>query len=252
MDRKPIMAANWKMHFVTSEAESFVKDFLAGLDGQEALDIVIAPPYTLLPSLGSLLADTPVDLAAQNLHWETHGAYTGEVSAGMLKDMGCKYVIVGHSERRQYFGENNQNVNRKIQAALSEGLLPILCVGEVLDERKNERTLAVVQKQVKEALQGVDKEGAEKLVIAYEPVWAIGTGETATPEQAQEVHLAIRNILSEIYDEPLAAATRIQYGGSVKPANVCALMGQPDIDGALVGGASLKADSFTRLVKFEK
>jgi triosephosphate isomerase len=189
-------------------------------------------------------------LGAQNLHWEKSGAFTGEVAAPMLKDVGCSYVIIGHSERRAYFSESNSIINKKIFAALREGLIPIVCVGETLEEREKDQTLDVIRCQVKEGLAHVTGSQASQLVIAYEPVWAIGTGKTATPEQANEVHAFIRNLLTEQFNETVASEIRIQYGGSVKPDNIRSLMDQKDIDGVLVGGASLDADSFTKIVKF--
>ena len=250
MKRRPIMAGNWKMHMLVAEAESLVEDLISGLDGTEEVDVVVAPPFTSLHSVGRLLDGSPIALAAQNLHWESSGAYTGEVSAKMLLDVGCKYVIIGHSERRQYFGETDETVNRRLKAALSEGLDPILCVGEVLEERKSGRTWEVVGSQIRQALEGISRSDAERLIVAYEPVWAIGTGETATPDQAQEVHAQIRDLMEELYDGAIAEGLRIQYGGSVKLDNVRGLMCQPDVDGALVGGASLKAESFLGIVKF--
>ena len=250
MKRRPIIAGNWKMHMRVAEAESLVKDILSGLDGSEQVDVVVAPPFTSLDAVGKRIRGSPVAMAAQNLHWEASGAYTGEVSAQMLLDVGCRYVIIGHSERRQYFGETDETVNRRVKAALSEGLIPILCVGEVLQERKAGRTWEVVERQIRKALAGVSRGEAENLIIAYEPVWAIGTGETATPDQAQEVHAQMRGLVRQLYGETLAQGVRIQYGGSVKPDNVRGLMSQPDVDGALVGGASLKAESFLGIVKF--
>lgn len=244
------MAGNWKMNMLVAEAESLVKDLLSGLDGSEDVDVVVAPPFTSLVPVGKLIRGSPIALAAQNLHWETSGAYTGEVSAKMLLDVGCKHVIVGHSERRQHFGETDETVNRRLKAALSEGLEPILCVGEVLEERKAGLTGEVVDRQARQALAGISRSEVERLVVAYEPVWAIGTGETATPDQAQEVHAQIRGLIRDLHDEAVAQGLRIQYGGSVKPDNVRALMDQPDVDGALVGGASLKADSFLGIVRF--
>jgi triosephosphate isomerase len=196
------------------------------------------------------LSGSFIALAGQNLHWEASGAYTGEVSASMLLDVGCKYVIIGHSERRQFFGETDETVNRRVKAALSAGLDPIVCVGEVLEERKSGSTWEVVGRQIRGGLKGISKGDAERLVLAYEPVWAIGTGETATPEQAQEVHEKVRGLIGELYGEGIAQGMRIQYGGSVKPDNVGGLMDQPDVDGALVGGASLKVESFLGIVKF--
>ena len=250
MNRRPIMAGNWKMNMLVAEAEALVKELIGGLDGAEDVDVVVAPPFPSLYPVGKLLRGSPIALAAQNLHWEVSGAYTGEVSARMLLDVGCQYVILGHSERRQYFGETDETVNRRLNSALSEGLAPILCVGEVLEERKAGRTWDVVGRQVRQGLEGVSREEAQRLTIAYEPVWAIGTGETATPSQAQEVHAQIRGLIGELYDEALAQGLRIQYGGSAKPDNIRGLMDQPDVDGALVGGASLKAESFLGIVKF--
>lgn len=250
MKRRPIMAGNWKMNMLVSEAEVLVKGLKSGLDGTEEVDVVVAPPFPSLYPVGKALSGSPIALAGQNLHWEASGAYTGEVSAEMLLDVGCKYVIIGHSERRQYFGETDETVNRRVKAALSAGLDPIVCVGEVLEERKSGRTWEVVGRQTREGLKGISKGGAERLVLAYEPVWAIGTGETATPQQAQEVHAKIRGLIGELYEEGIAQGLRIQYGGSVKPDNVRGLMDQPDVDGALVGGASLKVESFLGIVKF--
>jgi len=251
MNRKPIIAGNWKMHFVVSEAEIFVKELIAALDGgPDNVDAVVAPPFTALFSIGKLLRGSTIGLAAQNAHWETTGAYTGEVSAKMARDVGCKYVIIGHSERRQYFGETDETANKRLHAVFADGLTPILCVGEILEERKAGRTWTVIETQLRQGLAGVSRDDAESLVIAYEPVWAIGTGETATPDQAQEVHAQIRGLMKDLFDETLAQGLRIQYGGSVKPENVRTLMDQPDIDGALVGGASLKVDSFIKLIKY--
>ena len=250
MTRKSIMAGNWKMHFRVAEAEALVRDLVAGLGDAGDVEAVVAPPFTALHPVARILEGTPVALAAQNLHWEGFGAYTGEVCAEMLSDLGCRYVIVGHSERRQYFGETNQTVNQRVRAVLAGGMDPILCVGEVLEERKGGRTWDVVGAQVREGLDGIPAGDASKVVIAYEPVWAIGTGETATPDQAQELHAQIRGLIRELYGDTIADGLRIQYGGSVKPDNVRELMGQADVDGALVGGASLKADSFLKIVKF--
>ena len=238
------------MNMLVAEAELLVKDLLSGLDGSEDVDVVVAPPFTSLVPVEKLIRGSRIALAAQNLYWETFGAYTGEVSAKMLFDVGCKHVIIGHSERRQYFGETDETVNQRLKAALSEGLEPILCVGEVLEERKAGLTGEVVDRQATQALAGISQSEVGRLVIAYEPVWAIGTGETATPEQAQEVHVQIRGLIRDLYDEATAEGLRIQYGGSVKPDNVRALMDQPDVDGALVGGASLKAESFLGIVRF--
>ncbi len=250
MNRKPIIAANWKMNLLQSEAEALVRGLLDGLDGTERVDVVVAPPFPYLASVGQILEGTAIDLAAQNLHWEGFGAYTGEVCAPMLLDVGCRYVIVGHSERRQFFHETDETVNKRLRAGLAGGLLPIFCVGETLDERKGGRMESVVETQVRDGLAGIPREDAEKLVVAYEPVWAIGTGETATPDQAQAAHAIIRGLISGLYDKDLADGVRIQYGGSVKPGNAGELMAQPDIDGALVGGASLKSDSFLGIIHY--
>ncbi len=238
------------MHLLVAEAQSLVKALIAGMDGTEEVDVVVAPPFTSLVPVAEAIAGSPIALAAQNLHWEDFGAYTGEICAKMLKDIGCQYVIIGHSERRQYFNETNRSVNKRLKAVLQEGMVPILCVGEVLEERKSDQTLAVVEKQIREGLEGIAIKSAGELVVAYEPVWAIGTGETATPDQAQEVHAAIRKILKDLYGDGVAEGVRIQYGGSVKPDNARTLMNQPDLDGALVGGASLKAESFLGIVQF--
>ena len=250
MKRRPITAGNWKTNMLVSEAEALVKGLKSGLDGTEEVDVVVAPPFPSLCAVGKALRGSSIALAGQNLHWEASGAYTGEVSAKMLLDVGCKYVIIGHSERRQYFGETDETVNRRVKAALSAGLDPIVCVGEVLEERRSGRTWEVVGRQTREGLAGVSKGDAKRLVIAYAPVWAIGMGETASPDQAQEVHAKIRGLIGELYDREIAQGLRIQYGGSVKPDNVRGLMDQPDVDGALVGGASLKVESFLGIVKF--
>lgn len=212
------------------------------------VDVVLCTPFTNLYAVHQVIQDAPIGLGAQDLFWEDSGAYTGQISAGMLTSVGCNYVIIGHSERRQFFGETDETVNKKVKKALASNLLPIVCVGELLEEREADRTETVVETQVKGALAGLTKEDAAKLVIAYEPVWAIGTGKVATPEQAQEVHKFIRDLLAKLYDQELADSIRIQYGGSMKPDNAAELLAQPDIDGGLIGGASLKADSFLGIV----
>lgn len=254
--RRPLLAGNWKMHGTRSETErllSALTQALGGIDPAQR-EIVVAPPFSALETAARLLAGTPIRLAAQNLHWEPHGAFTGEVSGPMLKEAGCAYVILGHSERRQYFAETDESVARKVRAAQRDGLLPIVCVGESLEERESGATLAVIDRQIRGALQDSDPGQAPAvltdLVIAYEPIWAIGTGHSATPDQAQEVHAAIRATLSSLTSPATADTTRLLYGGSVKPDTVDDLMAQPDIDGALVGGASLQADSFARIVNF--
>ena len=249
MDRRPIIAANWKMNLLKEEAEALVKGLLDGLDGSEQMDVVVAPAFPYLSEVAGMISGSAIELAAQNLHWEGFGAYTGEVCAPMLKDVGCRYVIIGHSERRQYFHETDETVNKRLKACLAGGLVPIFCVGETLDERKGGRMESVVERQVRDGLAGISADDFAGMVIAYEPVWAIGTGETATPEQAQAVHAHIRGLLKTLYGDSLAVGTRIQYGGSVKPANAAELMGQADIDGALVGGAALKAADFVGIVR---
>ncbi len=249
--RLPLMAGNWKMHFTVTEAVALVDELKKGISRFEDREVVVAPPFTALAGVASALADSPIRLAAQNCYWESQGAYTGEISPPMLRDLGCHYVIVGHSERREYFGETDENVNRKILALLPLDLEPIVCIGETLGERQAGKTLDVLANQLNGALEGLDLEQAGRLVLAYEPVWAIGTGLTATPEQAQEAHAFVRDNFANRFNNAVANNTRILYGGSVKPENVDELMGQPDIDGALVGGASLKSASFVRIVDFE-
>jgi triosephosphate isomerase len=247
--RRPLIAANWKLQKTIAEARTFTRALLKGLGDDELVDVAIAPPFTALSGVAELLRGTRVLLAAQNVFWEEKGAFTGEVAAGMLKEAGCDMVIVGHSERRQYFHETDGTVNRRTVAALSHGLSPIICIGETLEERDRNETFEVVRTQLDGALSGIDETGAERSVIAYEPVWAIGTGRTATPEQAQEVHQFIRNRLAEVYNRSLADGLRILYGGSMKPTNAAGLIGQPDIDGGLVGGASLEVESFLDIIR---
>jgi triosephosphate isomerase len=218
--------------------------------GVSTVDVVVAPPFTALPAVGQALAGTAVALAGQNLYWEREGAYTGEVSPLMLRDVGCTHVILGHSERRQLFAESDEGVARKTAAALTNGLVPIVCVGETLEERESGRTLEVLERQGERALRVLSPDQVAGLIVAYEPVWAIGTGRTATPAEAQEAHAFLRKRLAASHGEPVALATRILYGGSVKPDNIGPLMAQPDIDGALVGGASLSAASFLKIVRY--
>ena len=246
--RKKIIAGNWKMFKTAPEAAQLVNGLKTELSGQTAVDVVLCPPFVYLGKAVELLKGTNIAVGAQNVYWEESGAFTGEVSAPMLTSLEVKYVIIGHSERRQFFGETNETVNKRTKAALKAGLKPIVCVGESLAEREAGKTFAVVQDHVTGSLASLTKEDMLKVTIAYEPVWAIGTGKTATA-QAQEVHAFIRGILHKMFDKATAEATRIQYGGSVKPENTAELMGQPDIDGALVGGASLKVDSFVAIVK---
>lgn len=213
------------------------------------IDVVLCPPFTALSEVSEVIAGSGLELGAQDVHWEEEGAFTGEVSCKMLKDAGAKFVIIGHSERRQYFGETNESVNKKIKASLAHELTPILCVGETLAEREKGKTFDILSDHIKNGLGGISQEDLLKIVIAYEPVWAIGTGKTATPAQAQEAQIYIRNLLVKLYNKDTADSIRIQYGGSVKPENITELMRQPDIDGALVGGASLKPELFNEIIK---
>jgi triosephosphate isomerase (TIM) len=253
MPRK-LIAGNWKMNLTALEARALVAALRADLDRDAAKlardrDVMVAPAAVLIPAVSQALAGASIALGAQNMHHEDKGAFTGEVSAPMLRPFGVTYVIVGHSERRHIFGENDEMINKKVLAALRHRLTPILCVGETQDEHDAGRTAAVVLSQLQNGLAGVQQEQIRSVVIAYEPVWAIGTGRNATPDQAQEVHAAIREALADRYGRPAAAEVRILYGGSVTPDNVDSLMAKPDIDGALVGGASLKADAFARIVR---
>jgi len=249
--RKTIIAGNWKMYKTITEAIELangLKRELFKIDS-EIVDTVLCPAFTALSEVSEVIADTDIQLGAQDVHWEEEGAFTGEVSCKMLKDAGCTFVIIGHSERRQYFGETNETVNKKLKAALKNAIFPIVCVGETLEEREKGLTFKVLDDHVKNGLKDISEEEIARVVIAYEPVWAIGTGKTATPQQAQEVHKYIRDLLVKMYNKDVAEALRIQYGGSVKPDNIAELMLQPDVDGALVGGASLKVDSFASIVK---
>ncbi len=247
--RKTIIAGNWKMNKTSLEAIDLTNALNRELSDVTDVDVVICPAFTVLSEINELLTDSNVKLGAQNLHWENSGAFTGEVSASMLKSVGCGYVIIGHSERRQYFGETNETVNKKVKAALKNGLAPMVCVGENLKEREQKETFDIVRNHIKGSLAGLTTEEMKNIIIAYEPVWAIGTGKTATPAQAQEVHAFIRELLLKIFGNAVAAETKIQYGGSVTPENIADLIAQNDIDGALVGGASLKAESFIKIVK---
>jgi triosephosphate isomerase len=246
--RRPILAGNWKMNKTVSEAVDFVRSIRRGLNQVKGVDRVLCPPFTALSAVKDLLSATEIGLGAQNMHWAEKGAYTGEIAPRMLKEL-CQYVILGHSERRAYFGETDEGVNRKLKAALAHGLLPIVCVGETEAQYDAGQTEAVVSGQVRGGLAGLTAEQVAGLVIAYEPVWAIGTGKAATAAGAGAViGLTIRGTLADLYDEATAQAVRVQYGGSVNPANVAEFMAHPDIDGALVGGASLKPD-FIELVR---
>jgi triosephosphate isomerase len=249
--RRPILAANWKMQKTTGEAEAFVASFLPLVSEASEVDVVIAPPFTALERVAVALRGSAVGLAAQNVNAEEEGAFTGEIAPRMLADLGCSHAIVGHSERRTLFGETNQGVAAKAAALLAHGMRPIVCVGETLEEREEERTLPVISVQIEESLAEIPRERATEIVIAYEPIWAIGTGRTATPEMAQEVHAMIRERLRDRFGAA-SEEIRIQYGGSVKPANVRDLMAEADIDGALVGGASLDPESFAKIVHFDR
>jgi len=249
--RKSLIAANWKMHKTIAEAVAFVESLQREVGDYNDREVIIAPPYTALSAVRNALWRKDFKLAAQNFHWEEKGAFTGEISGAMLKDVGCDGVIIGHSERRQLFGETNEMLLKKVAGAFRGGFLPILCVGEVLEEREGGRTFTVVGSQLEQGLAGLPADQARQLALAYEPVWAIGTGRTATPDQAQEVHAFIRERCVALWDKTVANSMRIMYGGSVKPGNVDSLMAQPDIDGMLVGGASLEVASFKRIVQYQ-
>ncbi len=250
MSRKPVIAGNWKMYKTQAEVIGTIEELRALVEGYAEVEVVVCPTFTSLPAAANALRGSSIGLGAQNVHWEEEGAFTGEISTEMLLDVGCQYAIIGHSERRQHFSESDEMVSRKLQKLIQTPLTPILCVGETLEEREAERVEEVVLGQLERALAGLTVESVFRIIIAYEPVWAIGTGRTATPEVAEEVHSMIRGWLSETYSEDLAGGIRILYGGSVKPGNVAELMAQPDIDGALVGGASLDSQSFAQLVKY--
>ncbi len=248
ISRKKLIAGNWKMNKTSSDALTLVADIVATCGRQNDVEVVLCPPFTSIEAVAKAIDGSSLKLGAQNMHHEASGAFTGEISAPMLRALFATHVILGHSERRQYFGETDASVNKKTLAALKNQLRPIVCVGETLAERESGSTLKVVQTQTEAALEGVSKELAPSIVIAYEPVWAIGTGKVATTEQAQEVHAFIRGLLTKLFTEPVAQKVRILYGGSMKPANAPELLAQKDIDGGLIGGASLEARSFTDLV----
>jgi triosephosphate isomerase len=252
MARLPFVAGNWKMNKTVGEAVELVKQLKASLSGVEGVEVAIAPPFTALDAVGREIEGSAIRLAAQTLFWEEKGAFTGEISPLMLKDLGCQYVIIGHSERRQLFGETDETVNKRMKTALNQGLLPIFCIGETLQEREGGKTFSVIERQLEGGLKGFGGKEIQKVVVAYEPVWAIGTGKTATPQQAEEVHRYIREKLERLYTREIAGEIRIQYGGSVTPENVKGLMNQDNIDGALVGGASLKSETFSRIVRFKE
>ena len=248
--RKKIVAANWKMNMLQAEAAEFVKDWLLEIGDMSAVEVVIVPPFTAIAKVVEALGKAQnIKVGAQNMYWEHGGAFTGEISAPMLRDLFVRYVVLGHSERRQMFGETDEIVNRKVRAALEATLRPIVCVGETLAEREGGLTEKVLDTQVRGSLAGLSKDQIAETVVAYEPVWAIGTGKTATAGQAQEAHAFIRRLIGKLFDESVARRVRIQYGGSVKPSNARELMGLPDVDGALVGGASLEDRSFADIVR---
>jgi triosephosphate isomerase len=250
-ERKPLIAGNWKMFKTGDEALETSKK-LADLVGQvTTVDMMIAPSYTSLAMVSTILQNTNIGLSAQNMHWENKGAYTGEVSSKMLVSAGCQYVILGHSERRQYFNETDDQINKKIHAAIESGLKPVFCVGETENERNLNKTFSVLDNQIEIGLKGLDIDQSKKVIIAYEPVWAIGTGKSATDDQAQEVHAYLRKCMVNMFNDEIASTMRILYGGSVKPNNIKGIMAMPDIDGALVGGASLDADQFSSIIKYQ-
>ncbi len=250
--RRPLIAGNWKMFKTGPEAVETTDRLVKLLSTTIDVDVMIAPPFTALALVSDMLKKTPISLGAQNLFWAAEGAYTGEISASMLVAAGCRYVIVGHSERRQYFGETDETVNKKIKAAIKNDLIPVMCIGESETERESKETFSVLDRQVQKGLKGFSADEMETLVIAYEPIWAIGTGKTATADQAQEIHLFLRAMLGKKFGNKLAKSLRILYGGSVKSDNITDLMRMPDIDGALIGGASLEPETFSKIVQFQK
>ena len=247
--RRPIVAGNWKMFKTGPEAKVLTQRILKAVARLRKVDVILCPPYTALATVAKLLKGRRIGLGAQNLFWEAQGAYTGEVSPAMLKEAGVQYVIIGHSERRRHFGETNETVARKVASAFAHGLTPIVCVGETLEERDAGKTLAIVEEQVTIGLHSVPADRATHLIVAYEPVWAIGTGRNATPTQAQDVHAFLRQLLAKQFTPATAEKIRLQYGGSVKPDNAAELIAQRDVDGFLVGGASLEAASFAAILR---
>lgn len=250
MARKPILAGNWKMHKNRQEAAELATALRDSVGSYTDADVVLCPVYTSIDAVVDTVKGSNIKVGAQNCHFEEQGAFTGEISVAMLKEAGVEFIIIGHSERRQYFNETDKDINAKAKTIYKHGLTPIICVGETLEQRESDKTSDVITTQVTGCLADLPADKVAASVIAYEPVWAIGTGKTASKEQAQEVHALIRNLVAKLYDQATADAVRIQYGGSVKPANVRELMDQPDIDGALVGGAALDPESFTAIVKF--
>jgi triosephosphate isomerase len=249
--RTPIMAGNWKMYKNVAEAKALATDIVKKIESAKNVEAVLCPPFTALGGVAEAIKGSSISLGAQNCHYEEKGAFTGEVSPKFLLDFGCKYVIIAHSERRQYFGEDDALINRKLKAVRGLGLVPIFCVGETLQQREKELTFDVLRQQVLKGLEGIQLDDPSRFIVAYEPVWAIGTGKVATPDQAQEAHRYVRDLLAGLWGTDAADRIRIQYGGSVKPDNVKHLMACPDIDGALVGGASLEAGSFAAIVNYQ-
>ena len=246
--KRSLIIGNWKMFKTIPEAINLINIIKAGIHKATDCDVVVCPPFTALAAISDEIQDTKIDLGAQDMYSETEGAFTGEVSPLMLKDVGCRYVILGHSERRQYFKETDELINKKVTAALKYSLVPVLCLGETLEEREARKAFEIVKQQFDRSLKNLKAEEIERVIIAYEPVWAIGTGRTATPEQAEQMHSYIRRLLNEHYGESVGERVKILYGGSVKPDNTAQLMGKPNVDGALVGGASIKAEAFIQIV----
>jgi len=249
VSRKTIIAGNWKMNLRGETAATLTKGVVDAVGETPSAEVVLCPPAVYLPVVADAIAGSPVEMGAQNLYPADDGAYTGEVNAAMLSDVGCRFVILGHSERRQLMGETDADVSKKLHAALAGNLIPIVCVGETLEQREADKTESVIEGQIQGSLEGLDEARAANIVVAYEPVWAIGTGKTATKEQAEEVHAFVRGLLGKLFTTEVADQIRIQYGGSVKPANAAELLSQPNIDGALVGGASLKVDDFVAIIQ---
>jgi triosephosphate isomerase len=251
-NRRPFIAGNWKMFKTCPEAVETAGQLVKLVAGTKDIDVMIAPPFTAITQVSDVVRGSCVSLGAQNLFWEAQGAFTGEISPAMLVSAGCKYVIIGHSERRQYFDETDETVNKRIKAAFDNDLIPVMCVGESEKERESKNTFSVLDKQLKKGLEDFSSDDLKRLVIAYEPIWAIGTGKTATSEQAQEVHKFLRSMFEKNFGNMLAKSIRILYGGSVKPNNIAELMAMPDVDGALVGGASLDPETFSKIVHFRE
>ena len=250
--RRPFIAGNWKMNLDKASAVALAEALKEKAAAVDYADVAVCPPFVYIDAVASVLKGTNIGVGAQDCYFTANGAFTGEVSVAMLKDIGCTYVILGHSERRHIIGENDELTNKKVKAVLAAGLIPILCIGEMLEQREADQTNDINASQFFGSLAGVSAEDMKKVVIAYEPVWAIGTGKTATPEQAEEVHAAVRALIAQKYGQEVADAVRIQYGGSMKPGNAKALLGQPDIDGGLIGGAALKADDFMGIIEAAK